>query len=167
MKAKTQRIAFIGVFSALAIILAFVEFILPPLWSAVPGIKMGLPNIIIFFLLYKSSLKEAVLVSVIRLFAVAFLFGNAVTLTYSFAGAFLSLTVMAIMKKINIFSMVGVSIGGAVCHNLAQVLVAMILLGTKEIGYYMIILAITGIIAGIFVGFSGILLLRYTDKFKV
>ena len=127
---------------------------------------MGLPNIVIIFLLYKFSVREAVVVSVIRLLIVGLLFGNFMTFLYSFAGAFLSLTVMWFLKRIRKFSQVGVSIAGAVSHNLAQVIVAILVLGTKEIGFYMPILAVSGTVAGIFVGFSGILLLKYTAKYR-
>lgn len=167
MKVSTRKIAFLGVFAALAIILSYVEMLLPPIWSAVPGIKMGLPNIVIIFLLFKFSFKEAAVVSFIRLSIMALLFGNLMTLFYSFSGALLSLLIMAVLKKINIFSTVGVSIAGGVSHNLGQVLAAIILLGTREIGYYMIVLTVTGIIAGIFVGISGMLLLKYTKKIRL
>lgn len=166
MKTQVKKLTFLSVLSSLAIILSFVESLLPPIWSAVPGIKMGLPNIVIIFLLYKFSVREAVVVSVIRLLIVGLLFGNFMTFLYSFAGAFLSLGVMWLLKSLGKFSQVGVSIAGAVSHNLAQVIVAILVLGTKEIGFYMPVLAVSGIVAGIFVGFSGILLLKYTAKYR-
>ncbi len=167
MKFKTQKLTFLSVFSALAIILSFVESLLPPIWSVVPGIKMGLPNIIIIFLLYRFSFREAATVSFVRLLTVAFLFGNAMTLAYSISGAVLSLAVMWLLKRINKFSQIGVSIAGGVAHNLGQILIAIIILGTKEIGLYMPVLAISGTVAGIFVGMLSILLLKYTKKFKI
>ncbi len=166
MKIQVKKLTFLSVLSSLAIILSFVESLLPPIWSAVPGIKMGLPNIIIIFLLYKFSVKEAVVVSFIRLLIVGLLFGSFITFLYSFAGAFLSLTVMWLLKNSGKFSQVGVSIAGAVSHNLGQIIVAILVLGTKEIGFYMPVLAISGTVAGIFVGFSGILLLKYTTKYR-
>ncbi len=166
MKSSVKKLTFLSVMSALAIVLSFVESLLPPIWSAVPGIKMGLPNIIIIFLLYKFSVKEAATVSFIRLLTVALLFGNFITLLYSLSGAVLSLTAMWISKKTDLFSQVGVSIVGGVSHNLGQIITAIIVLGTKEIGFYMPVLAVSGIIAGIFVGISGIILLRYTAKYK-
>lgn len=167
MKISTKKLVFLSVFAALAMVLSYIELLLPPIWSAVPGIKVGLPNIVIIFLLYRFSVKEAAVVSVIRLLTTALLFGNILTFFYSFAGAFLSIVVMWLLKKLNLFSQVGVSIAGGVSHNLGQILVAMIVLATKEIGYYMIVLSVTGTIAGIFVGISGILLLKYTDKIKL
>ena len=166
MKFEVKKLTFLSVLSALAIILSFVESLLPPIWSAVPGIKMGLPNIVIIFLLYKFSIKEAAIVSFIRLLIVVLLFGNFMTFLYSFAGAVLSLLVMWLLKHINKFSQIGVSIAGAISHNLAQVMVALLLLQTKEIGFYFPILAVSGTVAGIFVGLSGIMLFKYTAKYK-
>lgn len=166
MKFEVKKITFLSVLSALAIILSFVESLLPPIWSAVPGIKMGLPNIVIIFLLYKFSIKDAAIVSFIRLLIVVLLFGNFMTFLYSFAGAVLSLLVMWLLKHINKFSQIGVSIAGAISHNLAQVMVALLLLQTKEIGFYFPILAVSGTVAGIFVGLSGIMLFKYTAKYK-
>ena len=166
MKFEVKKLTFLSIMSALAIILSFVESLLPPIWSAVPGIKMGLPNIVVIFLLYKFSIKEAAVVSFIRLITLGLLFGNFMTFLYSLAGAVLSLLVMWLLKHINRFSQIGVSIAGAVSHNLAQVVVAILLLGTKEIGFYMPVLAVSGTVAGIFVGLSGIMLLKYTAKYK-
>ena len=160
MKIKTKTLVFLSLFTAVAMVLSYIEAILPPIWSAVPGIKIGLPNIVIVFLLYRMSVKSAA-VSLVRILLSALLFGNAVTLLYSLAGAALSLAVMAILKKIDRFSMIGVSVLGGVFHNLGQILMAMLILETAEIGYYMIILTVTGTIAGVLVGILGALLTRY------
>ena len=161
MEIKTKTLVFLSLFTAVAMVLSYIEAILPPIWSAIPGIKIGLPNIIIIFLLYRMSVKSAAAVSLVRILLSALLFGNAVTLLYSLAGAILSLTVMAVLKKIDRFSMIGVSIVGGVFHNLGQILMAMLILETAEIGYYMIILTVTGTIAGVLVGILGALLTRY------
>jgi len=167
MKNQTKKVTFLGVMTTLAMILSYLELLLPPIWSAVPGIKVGLPNIIIIFLLYKLSFKDAVAVSFIRVCLTALLFGNVMSLVYSISGAVLSLAVMFILKKTDRFSMVGVSVAGGVCHNLGQIIAAIIVMQTKEIGYYMIVLSITGIIAGIFVGLAGALCLKYSKKLKI
>lgn len=164
MNNKTRKIAFLGIILAIALILSYVEALLPPIWAAVPGVKIGLPNIIIIFLLYKCSLKDAVLVSLVRLILVSLLFGNFMMFLYSLAGAVLSLLIMAILKKTDFLSIIGVSVAGAVAHNLGQIIAAVILLQTNEIGYYMIILAITGTLAGIFVGIIGSLVIKKTEN---
>ena len=167
MKTQTKRLTFLGIAVAIALVLSYIEMLLPPIWSAVPGIKAGLPNIVIILVLYGLSLKDAAAVSLVRLALVTLLFGNAMTLLYSLAGAVLSLGIMAILKKINSFSVVGVSIAGAVFHNLGQIIVAIIIMQTKEIGYYMIVLAFSGTIAGIFVGLLGGILLKYFKRLKL
>ncbi len=167
-KEKTKRLAILGVLTALALVLSYVESLLPPIWASVPGIKVGLPNIVIIILLYKLGLKDAVFVSIIRvLFSSFLLFGNVTTLFYSLAGAGLSLALMAICKKINIFSTVGVSIVGGVSHNLGQVLVAIALFSTSQLGYYMIVLTVTGTIAGVFIGILGSLALKRLEGVKI
>ena len=167
MRNKTKKVALLGILTSVALILSYIEAILPPIWSAVPGIKMGFPNIVIIFILYRFGVKEAAIVSCIRIFIVALLFGNVMTLAYSCAGAFLSIVLMAIFKKINAFSIVGTSIIGGVAHNLGQILVAIFLFDTVQIGYYMAVLAVTGTIAGVFIGLAGALLLKRLEKYKV
>lgn len=167
MKTKTRRIALLGILTSVSLVLSYIEAILPPIWSAVPGIKMGLPNIIIVLLLYRFSFRDAAVVSLIRISIMSLLFGNAMIFIYSFAGAALSLFVMATFKKMGFLSTVGVSITGGVTHNLGQIIVAIIIMQTKEIGYYMIVLAFSGTIAGIFVGLLGGILLKYFKRLKL
>ena len=167
MKNQTKKITVLALFSAMAIIFSYIEAILPPIWSAIPGIKVGLANIVTVALLYRFSIKEASIVAFIRIIIIALLFGNAMTLMYSIAGFVLSIAIMAILKKTGMFSTVGVSIAGGVFHNLGQIIVAMIVLQTKEIGYYMIILAITGTVAGILIGIAGNLMLKYSSKLRL
>ncbi len=166
MSKKAKKVAFLGVLTSVALVLSYLESILPPIWAAVPGIKIGLPNVVIVFLLYRYGVKEAAIVSLIRVFIVALLFGNVMTLSYSVAGALLSIILMAICKKIKVFSVVGTSIVGGIAHNLGQIIVAIFLFDTVQIGYYMIVLAITGTITGVFIGLAGGLLLKRLDKSK-
>lgn len=166
MTNKAKKVAYLGLMAALALILSYVEALFPPIYAAVPGIKVGLPNIVIIFMLYRFGLKEAAAVSLVRLAAVALLFGSVMTLAYSFAGAVLSLTLMALCKRFNIFTTVGVSVVGGVSHNLGQIIVAMIVMETAQIGYYMAVLAITGTLAGVFIGLAGNLLLKYMKNVK-
>ena len=155
MKKRTQKLALLGLFTAIAMVLAWVEVLLPPLFTAVPGIKLGLPNIVIIFVLYRMGVKEAAAVSLVRMVAVALLFGNPMTFAYSLAGGALSLAAMAILRRLDFFSIIGVSVAGGVLHNVGQILLAMFVLRTAELGYYMVILAVTGTVAGIFIGLCG------------
>lgn len=160
MKKSSNKIAFMGLFCALALIFSYIEVLLPPIYPSLPGIKMGLANIIIVFLIYRLGFKYAVLVSLLRIIIINMLFGNSMALLYSLAGGILSLLVMAILKKLNLLSVIGVSISGGVMHNVGQILMAILLLDTTELGYYMVILTITGIISGIFVGLCGFILIK-------
>lgn len=155
MKKSSQRVALLGLCTAVAMVFAYVELLLPPLFTAVPGIKLGLPNIAIIFILYRMGGKEAATVSFVRIAAVSLLFGNSMTFAYSMAGGVLSLAVMALLKRLDFLSTVGVSVAGGVLHNVGQILMAMLLLGTAELGYYLIVLAVTGTLSGIFVGLCG------------
>ena len=160
MKNRSKNVAFLGLCTALALILAYVEILMGPIFSAIPGIKMGLPNIIIIFLLYRRGAASAIGVSLLRIILVSILFGNAMALFYSLAGGFLSLLVMILLKRFDFLSAVGVSVAGGVCHNLGQILTAMLLLETAELGYYFAVLTVTGTVAGILVGICGSVLIK-------
>ena len=146
--------------TAVALGLAYIEALLPPVFAAVPGIKMGLPNIILIFLLYRKGVFPAATVSLLRMVLVTLLFGNWMAFLYSLAGGALSMAVMALLKRLHFLSVTGVSVAGGVTHNVGQILMAMLLLNTAELGYYLIVLAVTGTIAGILIGLCGSLLIR-------
>ncbi len=164
MNNRTKRVAFLGLAVSLALILSYVESLLPPLWAAVPGIKMGLANVVLVFLLYRFSWREAAVVSLVRILLASMLFGTPMTMIYSLAGASISLVLMALLHRTDRFSTVGVSVVGGVMHNLGQILTAMLILQTEQIGYYMLILTVTGTVAGVCVGIAGAMLLRYSDR---
>lgn len=160
MAKKSKNTAFVGVCVALAMILAYIEVITPPLFPAIPGIKMGLPNIVIVFLLYRRGPLFAASVSLVRIVLVSMLFGNSMSLMYSLAGGILSLLIMILFRRLNFMSTVGVSVAGGVSHNLGQILTAMVLLETSQLGYYMVVLTVTGTISGILIGLCGALLIK-------
>ena len=146
--------------TALALILAYVEILVQPLFPTLPGIKMGLPNIVIVFLLYRKTPVSALGVSILRIFLVSMLFGNAMSLMYSISGTVISFLVMLLLKHLNILSVVGVSVAGGITHNLGQILMAILLLDTIELGYYMVVLTVTGVVAGVLVGLCGAVLVK-------
>lgn len=153
----------LGLTIALAMIMSYIE-VLVPLSFAVPGIKMGLANIVIIFVLYKFGIKEAALVSLIRVILVSLLFSNVMAMWYSLAGAVLSLSVMWVLKKIDKFSVMGVSVAGGVMHNVGQIIMAIILLGTEQIALYLPVLIITGTVTGIVIGIvSGLVINRFKN----
>lgn len=149
---------------ALALILSYLESLVP-LSLAVPGVKMGLPNIVIVFALYSLSFKDAAIISLVRVVLVSILFGSVLSMAYSLAGAVLSLAVMLLLYKSKSFGAAGVSVAGAVAHNAGQILAAMLLLETAQISYYLPVLCVTGTVAGICVGvISAIVIKRVKPK---
>lgn len=144
---------------ALTMILSFVESQVPAL-VAIPGVKVGLANIAVIFVLYKIGWKEAVLVSLIRVGLISILFGNFASLFYSFAGAVLSLTGMILLKQIKDMSLVAVSVSGGVLHNIGQIAMASILLETNVVKYYLPFLVLSGTLAGIAVGVAAAILIK-------
>lgn len=164
---RIKRITLLALFTSVALLLSYVEMLIGPLFTGVPGIKMGLPNIAIMLVLYRIGTKEAIAVSFIRIAISSILFGNITMFWYSVAGAALSLAVMILLKKLDILSSVGVSVAGALAHNIGQILVAMLLMQTTQIGYYMIVLSITGAVSGIFVGLLGGFVIKRISKFEI
>ena len=151
---------------ALAMLLSFVESQIPPL-AAVPGVKMGLSNIVTVFLLYTLGVKSAALVSFVRVCLASLLFGSAVSLLYSLSGAVLSFLVMLLLKKIGRFSTVGVSVAGGVFHNAGQIIAAALIMETALIASYLPVLIVSGTIAGVCVGvLAGMLTARLKDVIK-
>ena len=148
---KTKKIAVLALSIALAMILSFVESQIPA-FVAIPGVKIGLANIAVVFVLYKLGWKEGVLISLVRVVMVSMLFGTLVSLFYSVAGAVLSLTGMVLLKKTGLFSTVAVSVTGGVLHNVGQILMACLLLETNVIVYYLPFLILSGVIAGVVIG---------------
>ena len=146
--------------AAVAMMLSYIEALIPPVYSAVPGIKLGLANIAVIFALYSVDPKSAAFISLARVALSALLFGSVMSFIYSFSGAVLSLAVMILLKKSALFSAVGVSVAGAVMHNVGQVLCAVIILDTAEIGYYLIFLSVSAVVSGVLVGLVSALLIK-------
>ena len=141
-----NRVAYFGVFTALALIFSYIETLVP-ISFGIPGVKLGLANLIIVIALYKIPLREVYVLSIVRVLLSGVLFGK-----YSLAGGLLSLTVMALLKKAGGFSVIGISIAGGVCHNIGQLVVAMIVVETFAMSYYMPVLLVAGLITGFLIG---------------
>ena len=148
---KTERIALLGLLTALALIASYVELLIP-IPIGIPGVKLGLANLIIVWALYTMKPKEALAVNAMRILLVGFMFGNLSMILYSFAGAALSFLCMYLAKQSNAFSEIGVSLIGGVTHNVGQLIVAMIVLETVSLAYYGPVLLIAGLITGILIG---------------
>lgn len=157
---KAYKIAFYGMFLALALVASYMEQLIP-ISLGVPGVKLGLANVITMVLLYTIGIKAAAGISVARILLSGILFGSGFSMVYSAAGAFLSIVVMSLLKRVKIFSFVGVSVAGGIFHNIGQILVAAIVLETGALVYYLPVLIFSGLSAGILIGvLSGILTRR-------
>ena len=146
-----NRAAYFGVFTALALILSYVEMLIPVNFG-IQGAKLGLANLVIVIVLYKTDWKEALLLSAVRILLSGFIFGNLFSILYSLAGGVLSLGVMALLKRRDGFSTVGVSIAGGVSHNIGQLVVAMLVVETYQVGYYLPVLLAAGVLTGLLIG---------------
>lgn len=155
-----RKTAYLGLFAGAAILLSYVEALIPPL-TAIPGVKLGLPNLAVVSALYLYSWREAALVSAVRIAVVGLLFGNLFSVCFSLAGGFLSLLLMALVKRTGFLDCTGVSMVGALAHNAGQIAAAVLLVENARVAYYFIPLAITGLMAGIAIGVvSGIVVRR-------
>lgn len=154
-----SRVAYFGVFTALALIFSYVETLIP-VNLGIPGVKLGLANLIIVVALYKMRLSEAYLLSVVRVMLAGFIFGNYFSIIYSLAGGLLSLTVMALLKKWGGFSLQGISIAGGVFHNIGQLIVAAVVVETFSVTYYFPVLLVAGLLTGLVIGIVAEMMLK-------
>ena len=159
---KTRKVAVLALCIALAMILSFVESQIPALVT-IPGIKVGLTNIVVVFALYKLGWKEAGLISLIRVFLVSLLFGTGASFLYSLAGAVLSYAGMLLLKRSGLFSYVAVSVAGGVLHNIGQIGMACFMLETNLILYYLPFLLLSGTVAGVVIGLLAAVMIRRID----
>ena len=148
---KSKKIAYYGLCIALAFVLSYVESLFPT-FIAVPGVKLGLTNLVVLIALVKIGKKDAFFINMIRILLVGLTFGTAFSLLYSFAGGILSFLVMMLLYGKNRFSVIGVSVAGGVAHNVGQILVAMMVLESKALVYYLPVLILSGTLAGVVVG---------------
>ena len=160
---KTKRLVLLAMLTAVAMILSYVESLLPSV--GIPGVKMGLANIAVIFALFRFGWKEAAALSLVRVVLVSLLFGSVGAMLYSLAGAVLSLAVMALLRRIDRFSTVGISVAGGVAHNAGQILMAMLILQTKQLLGYLPMLAVSGIVGGVLTGLAAALLIRRIPEF--
>ena len=160
---KTKRLVLLAMLTAVAMILSYVESLLPSV--GIPGVKMGLANIAVIFALFRFGWKEAAALSLVRVVLVSLLFGSVGAMLYSLAGAVLSLAVMALLRRIVRFSTVGISVAGGVAHNAGQILMAMLILHTKQLLGYLPVLAVSGIAGGVLTGLAAALLIRRIPEF--
>ena len=162
---KTKKVATLGLCIALSMVLSFIEHQIPPL-VAVPGVKVGLPNLVMVFMLYKIGWKETAIVSIVRVVLVSMIFGSVISMAYGLSGATLSLIGMILLQKTKLFSTVTVSVVGGVLHNVGQIAIACVIMGTGLLVSYLPVLLISGTIAGVVIGIVAGLLVKKLEKLK-
>jgi len=145
---------------ALMLVLGFVESLIP-LGVGVPGIKLGLANGVLLFALYMLGVKEALVLLVLKITVpLLYIPGYLQTILYSMAGSVLSMAGMLLIRRIKGISILGVSIVGAAMHNVGQVLMAMLILQTNSLLYYLSVLMVSGIVTGILTGTAARLVIQ-------
>lgn len=158
-----RRITTAGILTAAAFILSYLEAVLP-FSLGIPGVKLGLSHLVTVFALYRLTPWETVAITLVRVVLSALLFGNAASLAYSLAGALLSIAVMLLLCRLPVFSPIGVSVAGGICHNLGQLACAALLMSTVSLGWYLPVLLAAGCISGAVIGTVGGILIRRVPK---
>lgn len=162
---RTRVVSF-GVFVALALIFSYIEGLIP-IRLGIPGAKLGLANLIVVIALYKVSWKETLLLAVVRVLLAGFMFGNLFSIIYSIAGGLFSLAVMMVLKRSGRFSVAGVSIAGGTAHNIGQMVVAMLVIESYSIIYYIPVLLAAGVLTGLVIGIAANEMLKRLVKINL
>ena len=158
-----KKTAYMGMLTALAFVFSYIEFLMP-INLGVPGVKLGLANLVVIVALYLMDVRWACTLSAVRILLVGLTFGNPASMVYSLAGGMLSLVIMIIAKKGKLFSVTGVSILGGVFHNIGQIVVAIFVVETTSLLYYLPVLVLSGTIAGVVIGIISTILIRHLKK---
>lgn len=158
-RSVAKTVAHIALLTSLALIFSYVEAIIP-YNPAIPGIKLGIANVVTIIALYKFGWKDAACISALRIVLAGLLFNGVFGMLYSLAGALVSFVGMLLLKRSKLFSIVGVSMAGGVLHNLGQLLVAAALIEDLRIFFYFPVLLFSGIVSGIAIGIAATLILR-------
>ena len=156
---RTSKLTIAALMAALALIFSYIE-VLIPFNFGIPGIKLGIANLVIIVALYYLGTRYALLINVIRILIGGLLFSGVFGMLYSMAGALLSMLVMVLVKKCGLFSVTGVSMAGGVAHNLGQLLVAAFLVSNLKIFVYFPVLVISGVVSGAVIGILAYLVLK-------
>ncbi len=159
-KSPGRRVAQGGILLAVALILSYVESLIP-ISVGIPGVKLGLPNLITVLGLITMSPLEVLAIIVMRNLLSGFMFGSGMTIIYSLAGGVLSWLVMTVLMKTKLLSVIPVSISGGITHNLGQLIIAYFVLRSEGVWYYFIPLFVAGSITGFLIGIIALRLKKY------
>lgn len=160
---NTRKIAYLGLLIALAFIFSYVEFLIP-VNLGVPGAKLGLANLVIIVALYTLNSRDAFVLSMVRIVLVGFTFGSMASMLYSLSGGIMSFAVMVIAKRTKLLSMTGVSVLGGISHNIGQIIMAIWVVETGSLIYYLPVLLLAGSISGVAIGVLGAMVATRIQK---
>ena len=148
---------------ALAFAFSYLESLIPFNFG-IPGIKLGIANLVVIIALYTMNAKDALFISIIRILLSGLAFSGPFAMIYSLIGGLLSFSVMFVAEKSNKFSPIGVSALGGTVHNFGQILVAAVVMRTYRIIYYFPILMIVGLVTGIVNGVIADIIIKRIAK---
>ena len=164
-RAKTQRIALSGLLVALMLVLGYVESLIP-VAAGIPGIKLGLSNGVLIFAVYMLGIPTAFVLMVLKVVLSGLMFGGVSAMMYAFAGGLLSMIFMSLFSRMKGVHVVVVSMVGGVMHNVGQVGLAMVMLNTPKLLYYMAILMVVGLACGALTGVCADSVMKHLKKIK-
>lgn len=162
----TKKVAYFGVLLSLSLILSYVESLFP-FGFGIPGVKLGLANLVTMIALFCLGARRAILLSVLRVVLSGILFGNMFSIVYSLSGAAVSLFIMILLKKTKRFSILGVSIAGGVAHNIGQIILATFLMENKAFFYYIPVLLVVGTVTGMLIGVGSNEVMKRLPKIQI
>lgn len=165
-KRSVQRIALCGLLTALMLVLGYVESMLPAV-PGIPGIKLGLSNGVLIFAIYLLDIPTAFALMALKIVLSGLMFSGVSAMMYAAAGGLLSMITMSLLSRVNGLHMVTVSMAGGAMHNAGQVLMAMLVLQTPKLVYYLAILLVVGLITGLLIGLAANIAIRHLKSSKI
>lgn len=159
---NNRKLVTLALFATTALMLSYIESLFP-FFFGVPGMKLGLANLAVVIALYFYGWREALMINVLRIILSGLLFGNLFSILFSLGGALISFVCMVSARRLGL-SLYGVSMAGGVFHNVGQLLIAVFLVQTVEVGYYAPFLLLAGLVTGLLIGVLGKELLRRMPK---
>ncbi|MDE6125163.1 MAG: Gx transporter family protein [Eubacterium sp.] len=165
MSNKSKKIALFGLMIALAFVLSYLESLIP-ISIGIPGIKLGLANLVVVTAIYIFPKRDALIIAVIRIILSGLTFGGVSTMLFSLAGGLLSFLVMVLLQKTEKMSVIGVSVAGGIFHNAGQIIVAAFVMETARLVYYLPVLVISGVVTGLLIGIISDITVKRLKKSK-
>lgn len=160
---SARRLTLSAILCALALIFSYIEAIFP-FNPGIPGVKLGLANLVVIIALYRMDARYAFVINLLRVLMAGLLFTGIFGMLYSLAGSLVSFLIMYLCKKTNLFSIIGVSMAGGVAHNFGQLCIAVFIVSSGTLFYYLPVLILSGMAAGILIGIAAYILIRRIPK---